>query len=165
MCGAEEQSQRVRTHEGVVGSWKSQWTTDFSQNSGTYIMHNSHVTCSNSSFSLVMVTPTSHLFVFHWLQFTSMCYLFPIGYLPKLTSMGGRICLHSPSSTTSIGQGDIPIITLLILSSAGWSSQQYPPMHNTCGTWWHSSNHFVDIVFGRVKLWTTSADTQHLRLR
>ena len=129
----------------------------FSQNSGTYTVYNSHVTCSNYSFSLVMVTPTSHFFAFHWLQFTSMCCLFPIGYLPKPTSMGGRICLLSLSSTTSIGLGDIPIIPLLILSSVGWSCQQHPPIHNTCRTWWHSGNHFVDITFGRMKLSTTSA--------
>ena len=53
--------------------------------------------------------------------------LVPIGYLPKSTSMGGRICHQSQSSTTSIGQGDIPI--------------------------------FVDIIFGWMKLWTTSVDT------
>ena len=128
--GAEEQSTRVRTREGVVGSRKNQWTTDFSQNLGTYIVYNSHVTGNNSSFSLVMVIPTPHFFVFHWLQFTSMSCLFPIGYFPKLTSMGWRICHHSPSSTTSIGQGDIPIITLLILSSARWSCQQ----HLLCST-------------------------------
>ena len=27
---------------------------------------NSHVTCTNSSLSLTMVTPTSHFFAFHW---------------------------------------------------------------------------------------------------
>ena len=48
LCGAEEQSQRVCTHEGVIGSRKSQWTNDFSQNLGTYIIYNSHMTCSNS---------------------------------------------------------------------------------------------------------------------
>ena len=37
------------------------------QNSGTYIVYNSHVTYCNSPFSLVMVTLTSHFFVFHWL--------------------------------------------------------------------------------------------------
>ena len=72
LCGAEKQSQRVR------GRWKSQWTTDFSRNSGTYIVYNSHVTYSNSSFSLTMVMPTSHFFAFHWL-----CCLLPIGFLPK----------------------------------------------------------------------------------
>ena len=99
------------------------------------------MTCSNSSFSLVMVTPTSHFFVFHWLLITSICCLFPIGYLPKPTSMGGLICHDSPCSTTSIGPGDILIFALLILSSTGWSCQQHPPIHNTCGTWWHSGNH------------------------
>ena len=87
LCVAEKQSQRVRTHGGTVGRRKSQWTTNFSRNSGTYIVYNSHVTCGNSSFSLTMVTPTSHFFAFHWL-----CCLLPIGYLPKPGSVGVRIC-------------------------------------------------------------------------
>ena len=87
LCGAEKQSQRVRTHEGAVRRWKSQWTIDFSRNLGTYIVYNSYVTCSNSSFSLTMVTPTSHFFAFHWL-----CCLLPIGYLHKPGSVGKRIC-------------------------------------------------------------------------
>ena len=89
LCGAEKQSQRVRAHEGVIGRRKSQWTTDFSRNSGTYIVYNSHVTCSNSSFSLTMVTLTSHLIAFHWL-----CCLLPIGYLPKPGSVDVHICQH-----------------------------------------------------------------------
>ena len=84
---SRKQSQRVRAHGGAVRRRKSQWTTDFSRNSETYIVYNSHVTCSNSSFSLTMVTPTSHLFAFHWL-----CCLLPIGYLPKPGSVGVRIC-------------------------------------------------------------------------
>ena len=87
LCGAEKQSQWVRSDEGAVGRWKSQWTTDFSRNSGTYIVFNSHVTSSNSSFSLTMVTPTSHFFAFHWL-----CCLLPNGYSPKPGSAGVRIC-------------------------------------------------------------------------
>ena len=86
MCGAEKQSQRVRAHEGVVGRLKSQWTTDFSRNSGTYIVYNSHVICSNSSFPLTMVTHTFHSFALHWL-----CCLLPIGYLPKPGSVDVRI--------------------------------------------------------------------------
>ena len=89
LCGAEKQSQKVRAHEGVVGRRKSQWTTDFSRNSGTYLVYNTHVTCSNSSFSLTMVTPSSHFFAFHWL-----CCLLPIGYLPKADSVGVRICYY-----------------------------------------------------------------------
>ena len=89
LCGAEKQSQRVYTHEGVVGRRKSQWTTDFSQNSGPYIVYNSNVTCSNFSFSLTMVTPASHFFAFNWL-----CCLLPIGYLPKPGSVGVHICYH-----------------------------------------------------------------------
>ena len=89
LCGAEKQLQRVCAHEGVVGRWKSQWTTDCSRNSGTYIVYNSHVTFSNSSFSLTMVTPKSHFFAFHWL-----CCLLPIGYLPKPSSVSILICHH-----------------------------------------------------------------------
>ena len=87
LCGAEKESQRVRAHEVAVGRRNSQWTTDFSRNSGTYIVYNSHVTCSISSFSLTMVMPTSHFFAFHWL-----CCLLPIGYLPKPGSVDVRIC-------------------------------------------------------------------------
>ena len=148
LCGVEKQSQRVHPHEGVIGRRKSQWTTDFSQYSGTYIVYNSHVTSCNFSFSLVMVTPRSHVFVFHLLPFTSMCCLFLIGYLPKLTSMSERICHQSPSLSTFIGQGDIPIITLMIFSSAGWSCQHIHRYKNTCRSWWHFGNYFVDIIFG-----------------
>ncbi len=139
LCGAEKQSQRVRAHGGAVGRRKSQWTTDFSRNSGTYIVYNSHVTCSNSSFSLTMVTPTSHFFAFHWL-----CCLLPIGYLPKPSSVGVRIChyhriqrrplfrwfsdifdrMHLFSTSrihNNCGHGDISAITLLILSLSGCS--------------------------------------------
>ena len=130
LCGAEKQSQRVHAHGGAVGRWKSQWTSDFSQNSGTYIVYNSHVTCSNSSFSLTMVMPTSHFFAFHWL-----CCLLPIGYFPKPGSVGVHICHYhriqpcppfrwfSDASVFNIhrihsncGHGDISAITLLILS-------------------------------------------------
>ena len=88
LCGAERQSQRVHTHRGAVRRRKSQWTTDFSRNLGTYIVYNSHVTC-NSSFSLTMVMPTYYFFAFHWL-----CCLLPIGYLPKPSSVGVHICYN-----------------------------------------------------------------------
>ena len=58
---------RKQSHGGAVRRWTNQWTTDFSWNSGTYIVYNSHVTCSNFSFSLTMVMPTFHFFAFHWL--------------------------------------------------------------------------------------------------
>ena len=86
LCGEEKQSQRVRVHKGAVRRRKSQWTTDFSRNSGTYIVYNSLVTSSISSFWLTMVTPTSHVFAFHWL-----CCLLPIGYLPTPGFVGVRI--------------------------------------------------------------------------
>ena len=130
LCGAEEQFQRVRTHEGVVGSRKNQWTTDFSQKSGTYIVDNSHVTGSNFSFSLVMVTPTSHFFVFHWLQFTSMCCLFPIGYfygrtyLPPFAEF--RTMLYSDNHFFDIIFGRMKL------------SKNIHRYNHTCRTWWHS---------------------------
>ena len=59
---SRKQSQRDHAHRGAVGRRKSQWTIDFSQNSVTYTVYNFHVTCSNSSFSLTRVMPTSHFF-------------------------------------------------------------------------------------------------------
>ena len=132
LCGAGKQSQRVRAHEGVVRRRKSQWTTDFSRNSGTYIVYNSHVTCSNSFFSLTMVTPTSHFFAFHWLlaqaRFCGRTHL-PLS-LNSTTSTGQVIFrylqpdapvfnIHRIHSTC--GHGDISAITLLILSLSGCS--------------------------------------------
>ena len=97
------------------------------------IVYNSHVTCSNSSFSLTMVMPTSHFFAFDWL-----CCLLSIGYLPKPGSVGVRICHNHliqprppfrwfPISSTgctcfqhnNCGHGNISAITLLILSLSG----------------------------------------------
>ena len=132
---SRKQSQRVGAHGGAVGRRKSLWTTDFSWNSETYIVYNSHVTCSNSSFSLTMVMHTSHFFAFYWL-----CCLLPIVYLPKSGSVGVRICHYhwiqrrllfrwfsesSPGCTffqhNNCGHGDISAITLLILSLSGYN--------------------------------------------
>ena len=60
------------------------------------------------------------LFVPHWLL--TQAHFYGWTHLPP-----------SPSSTMSIGQDDIPIITLLILFSDGWSCHQHPPMLYTCG--------------------------------
>ena len=131
---SREQSQRVCAHGWAVGRRTGQWTTDFSRNSGSYIVYNTHVTCSNSSFSLTMIIPTSLFFAFHWL-----CCLLPIGYLPKPGSVGVRICHYHqiqrrqlfgdfPISSTgctcfqhnNCGHGDISAITLLILFLSGY---------------------------------------------
>ena len=132
LCGAEKQSQRVRAHRGVVGRWKSQWTTDFSRNSGTYIVYNSHVTCSNSSFSLTMVMPTSHFFAFHWL-----CCLLPI-VLWVYASATITEFNHAHSSS------DIPI------SSTGCTCFQHPPYSQQLWAWWHFGNHLVNIILERM---------------
>ena len=99
-----------------------------SQNSGTYIVYNSHVTYSNSSFSLVMVTPKSHFFVFHWLQFMSMC------------------CLFSHWLAEAHFNGGMYLPPFAEFNHVNRSKRD-------------SDNHPVDIVFGWMKLSTTSADT------
>ena len=80
------QREFVHTVELSGDGWASQ-QPDFTWNSGTYIVYNSHVTWSSFSFLLTMVMPTSHFFVFHWL-----CCLLRIRYLPKPGSVGVRIC-------------------------------------------------------------------------
>ena len=128
---SRKQSQRVRTHGGAVGRRTSQLTNDFSRNSRTYIVYNFHVTCSNSSFSLTMVMPTSHFLAFHWL-----CCLLPIGYLYKPGSVGVRICHYHRIQRRPLF-GDFPI------SSTGCTCfQQW--------AWWHFGNHLVDIILERI---------------
>ena len=156
LCGAEKQSLRVRAHEGVVGRRKSKWTTNFSRNSGTYIVYNSHVTCSDSSISLNMVTLTSYFFAF-------IC-LLPIGYLPKPGSVGVHICYHqqiqprpqvkvifqnlqpdAPVSTSTVFTAPVGMVTFR--QSPSWYypradaavSQSTDTQH--LWTWWHFGNH------------------------
>ena len=135
---SRKQSQRVRAHGGAVGRRTSQWTTDFSRNSGTYIVYNSHGICSNSSFSLTMVMPTSHFFTFHWL-----CCLLPIGCLPKPGSVGVRIC-HSHRIQRR--------------PRFRWFSDIFDRMQ--LWAWWHFGNHLLDTIlsgYNPVKiLWYTA---------
>ena len=148
MCGAEEQSQRVRSHEGVIGSRKSQWTPDFSQNSGTYIVYNSYMTCSNSSFSLVIVTPTFHFFVFplvsvhvhvllvpHWLL--AQAHFYGRTYLPPFAEFNH---VHR-----SRWYSDNHLCWYYL--RPGEAVNNIRRYNNTCRIRWHSGNHFVDIIF------------------
>ena len=150
LCGAEKQSQRVCVHEGVVERWKSQWTTDFSRNSGTYIVYNSHMTCSNSSFSLTMFMPTSHFFASHWLLaqawFCRGTHLPPspnsttsTGQGDILISLTGCTCFNICRIPSTCGHGDILAITLLILSLS-WCSclniHWYTAPVNMMTFWW-----------------------------
>ena len=170
MCGAEKQSQSVRAHEGVVGSRKSQRTPGFTWNSGTCIVYNSHVTCSKSSFSLTMVTPTSHFLAFHWL-----CCLLPIGYLPKPVSVGVGICHHhriktrpqvkvifqylrpdTPVSTCTVFTGPVGMVTFR--QSPCWYYPWVDPAISTStdtkhlGTWWHFGDHtgFINLSVNNI---------------
>ena len=97
--------------KGLLGDGRASEQLTLAKIRETYIFYNTHMTCSNSSFLLSMVTPTSHFFAFHW-----SCCLFPIGYFCRRTYLPPSL-----NSTTSIGQGYILLITLLILSSAGCS--------------------------------------------
>ena len=122
-------------------------------------MYNSHVTCSNSSFSLTMVTPTSHFFAFHWL-----CCLLPIGYLPKPGSVSVRICHHhriqprpqvkvifrylrpdAPFSTSTVFTTPAGMVTFWqspcwhYLWAVATVSTSIDSLHQW--TWWHFGDH------------------------
>ena len=116
-----------------MGCWKSQWTTDFSRNSGTYIVFNSHVTSNNFSFSLVMVTVHVHvLLVPHWLlaqaHFYGKTYMAPFTEFnhvhrlrwysdnPLVIIIFGQMKLSTTSADTATpaGHGDIPLVTPIL---------------------------------------------------
>ena len=145
LCGVEKQSQRVHAHGGDVGRWKRQWTTDFSRNSGTYIVYNSHVT-----FSLTMVTPTSHFFAFHWL-----CCLLPIGYLPKPSSVGVRICHYHRIQPRPPFRwfSDIFDRMHLFSTSTIFTAPLYMVTFRQSPCWYYP---WLDVAV------STSSDTQHL---
>ena len=138
LCGAEKQSQWVRAHEGA----------DFSRNSGTYIVYNYHVTCSNSSFSLTMVTPTSHFFAFHWL-----CSLLPIGSLSEPGSLGVRICHYHRIRPRPQFRWYSDIFDRMHLFSTS-TVFTAPVGMVTFGPCWYY--HWVDVAV------STYSDTQHL---
>ena len=115
LCEAEKQSQRVRTHEGVVGRRKSQWTTDFSRNSISrdlqqflFFVNYGYAHVSLLCFLLVMLSAS------HWL-------------LAQAQFCGRTHLPLSPNSTTSTGQGDIPI------SSTGCTCFNIHRIHSTWG--------------------------------
>ena len=126
MCGAEKQLQRVHAHEGVVGRQKSQWT-DFSQNSGIYIVYNSHVTCSNSSFSLTMVMP----------RLTSLLSIGYVVYSPLATCPSPLLWADASATITEFNHvhrsrwySDNHLVDIIF----GWMQlSQHLPIHNTCG--------------------------------
>ena len=119
--------QRVRAHGGAVGRRTSQWTTDFSWNLGTYIVYNSHVTCSNSSFSFgyahisLVCFPLVMLSASHWLLAQArFCGRTHLSISPNWTTPTGDFPISSTGCTcfqhNTCGHGDISAITLLILS-------------------------------------------------
>ena len=126
----------------------------FGRNSGTYIVYNSHVTCSNSSFLLTMVMPTSPFFAFHWL-----CCLFPIGYLPKTGYMGVRIATITEfnhahcSGDFPISSTDAPVFNITTVGMVRfrqspcwyyiWADVVLSTSSDTqdTWTWWHFGDH------------------------
>ena len=135
----------VWSRKAIAGgshTWRScqEMEEPVNNNSGTYIVYNSHVTCSNSSFSLTMVTPHISLLCFplvmlsasHWLlaqaQFCGRTHL-PLSpnsttptvqvifrYLWPDTPVFNINCIHSTCK-----HGEILAITLWILSLSGCS--------------------------------------------
>ena len=139
-CGAEKQSQRVRAYRGAVRRQKSQWTTDFSQNSGTYIVNNSHVTCSQflffinygSAHILLLCFPLVMLSASHWLlaqdRFCERTHLplSPNSTMPTIQVIFRYLQPDAPVFNihrihSTCGHGDILAVTLLILSLSGCS--------------------------------------------
>ena len=141
-------------------SWKSQWTTDFSQNSGTYIVYDSHVTCSNSSFSLFrdyayvlllcfpLVTVHVHvLLVPHWLLVQAQFY--GRTYPPPFAEFN-----HVHRSRWYSDNHLVDIIGRMKLSTTS-------TVFNTCRTWWHSGNHsdLINVSVNNIRC------VQHLQVR
>ena len=138
LCGAEKQSPTVRAHEGAVGRRKSQWTTDFSRNSGTYIslqfsrdpqqflffINHGYAHISLLCFPLVMLSAS------HWLlaqaRFCGRTHLplSPNSTTPTVQVIFRYLRLDAPVFNihrihSTCGHGDISAITLLILSLGG----------------------------------------------
>ena len=134
LCGAEEQFREFAHTKGSSGVGRA----------------SEELTLAKIREIIQSTSPTwpAPILLFHWLWLRPLLTsLFSIDYssptcvtcsplatcpspfsgcFPVDTSMDGRIFHHSPSSTLSIGQGDISIITFLILSLAGWRCQQHP---------------------------------------
>ena len=108
------------------------------------------MTCSNSSFSLTMVTPTSYFFAFHWWR----CLLL-IGYLPRPGSVGVRIChyhriqLRPPFRWFSdiFDQMHLFLTSTVFTATVGMVTFQQSPC------WYYP---WADVAM------STSSDTQHL---
>ena len=104
-----------------------------SRNLGTYIVYNSHVTCSNSSFSLtILCFPLVMLSASHWLLAQAwLCGhthlpLSPNSTTPTVQVIFRYLRLDAPVYNihhihSNCGHGDISAITLLILSLSGCS--------------------------------------------
>ena len=123
------------------------------------------MTCSNSSFSLTMVTPISHFFAFH-----SLCRLLPIGYLPKPGSVGVRIChYHQIQPRPSVKvifrylRPDAPVSTFTVFTALvgmvtfrqspcwfyPWADAAISTSTDTQHqwTWWHFGDHPVLSIY------------------
>ena len=116
----------------------------------SYIVYNSHVTCGNSSFSLTTVIPMSHFFAFHWL-----CCLLPIGYLPKLGSVGVHICHHHRIQS----RPQVKVIFRYLRPDAPVSTSTVFTAPVGMVTFWQSPCWYYPWADAAV---STSTDTQHL---
>ena len=152
LCGAEKQSQRVHAHGGAVRRRKGQWITD--RNSGTYIVYNSYVTCSNSS---------------GYAHISLLC--FPLVYIvcfPLAT------CLYLPLSPNSTSPTVRPVFNITTVGlvtfqqSACWYHPWTDVVLSTSSdtqqlwTWWHFGDHTIcqnirRILFRNCLIWMPSS--------
>ena len=113
-------------------------------------VNNSHVTCSNSSFSLTVVTPTSHFFAFH-----RLCCLLPIGYLPKPGSVDVCIChYHRIQSRPPFRWFSDIFDWMLMFSTSTVSTATVGMVTFQQSPYWYYP--WADVAV------STSSDTQHL---
>ena len=155
LCGAEKQSQRVRTHEGVVGRAVNNWlypkfgnlySLQLPRDQQQFLFFIGYG-YAHVSLCFPLVTVHVHvLLVPYWLL--AQAHFYGWMYPPPFAEFNyvHRSRWYSDNHLDDIVFGWMKLST----TSA---------VFNTCRTWWHSGNHFVDIIFGQIKLSTTFADT------
>ena len=108
----------------------SEQLTDFSQNSGTYIVYNSHVTSNNSSFSLVITS--------HWsLRLTSLLSIDYVVCSPLATCPSPLLWADASATITKFNHvhrsrwySDNHFVDIIF---GRVQLSQHPPIHSTCG--------------------------------
>ena len=124
--------ERVHTHNGAIGSWNSQRTTDFSQNSWTYIafklprdphaMLLFHCLWLRPHLTPCLPLVTVHanvLLIPHLLLLTPTYCVVSGNHFVDFIYGWMYLSVTSAGATTTLGHGDILAITPLILLTPG----------------------------------------------